>query len=221
MTPKFNNMVRDTIGGTLTRYPALEPCRTDIEEAVGLLISAYASNHKVLTVGNGGSSADADHIVGELMKSFNRPRPLAAGLSQRLENSDIDPPLKNRLIAGLEQPLPAVNLTTHTALTTAFSNDADPALVYSQLLLGFAQPGDVLIALSTSGNSDNIVAAAAFAAVLDVKVISLTGTDGGRLAALADAPIRAPSNDTAEAQEYHLPIYHCLCAAVEAHFFGG
>lgn len=211
---------RAVLDRTIERYPSLESCKIDLEEAIRLIISAYESNHKLLTVGNGGSSADADHIVGELMKSFELPRPLPEALSGKLRDAEIDAALKERLSRGLEQPLPAINLTSHTALSSAFSNDADPGLVYAQSLLGFGTPGDVLVALSTSGNSDNIVAAAALAGVLEISVVSLTGRNGGRLRALADVAVRAPAERTAEVQEYHLPIYHCLCSAVEAYFFG-
>jgi len=216
LTPRTS----ETIERTITRHPALAPCRGDIEEAVRLIVAAYEHGGKVLTAGNGGSSADADHIVGELMKRFAIPRPLAEETAGRIRTSRMDDDLKRRLLAGLEQPLPAVNLASHTALNTAFANDADPQLVYAQALLGFARPGDVLIAISTSGNSDNIVAATALATALDVRVVSLTGEDGGRLAAAADTPIRVPAAVTAEVQEYHLPVYHCICAAVEAQFFG-
>ena len=210
----------ETIENAIARHPALESCRRDIEEAVALIVSTYDAGGKVITAGNGGSSADADHIVGELMKRFAVPRPLSHEAAERIQASHMDDDLKDRLLSGLEQPLPAVNLASHTALNTAFANDADPQLVYAQALLGFARPGDILIAISTSGNSDNIVAAAALAAALDVRVISLTGEEGGRLADLADAAIRAPAAVTAEVQEYHLPIYHCICAAVEMQFFG-
>ena len=217
---ELNNGARGALDHMLSRHTALEPCRSDIEEAIRLMVAAYESNRKVLTVGNGGSSADADHIVGELMKSFALPRPLSAEVSERIAAAPIDDDLRRRLTDGLEQPLPAVNLASHTALNTAFSNDADPALVYAQALLGFGAEGDVLIALSTSGNSQNIVATAGLARSIGVGVISLTGSRGGRLAELADVAIRVPSDTTADVQEYHLPIYHCLCAAVEAQFFG-
>ncbi|MFO7781074.1 MAG: SIS domain-containing protein [Spirochaetia bacterium] len=217
---ELNSGAREAIDHMLSRHTALEPCRRDIEAAIGLVVAVYDAGHKVLTVGNGGSSADADHIVGELMKSFALPRPLSADVTARLAAAPIDDEIRKRLTDGLEQPLPAINLTSHTALTSAFSNDADPGLVYAQSLLGFGAEGDVLIGLSTSGNSQNIVAAAALARSIGVSVISLTGSRGGRLAELADVAIRVPSDTTADVQEYHLPIYHCLCAAVEAQFFG-
>jgi D-sedoheptulose 7-phosphate isomerase len=210
---------RSEIEKTLRRHTGLEACRGEIERAVELVVSAYRAGRKVLTAGNGGSSADADHIVGELMKRFARPRPLAHTIRTRIENAPIESELKRRLEDGLEQPLKAVNLAAHTALYTAFANDADPALAYAQALLGFADAGDVLIAISTSGGSENVVAAAALARALDVSVIALTGASGGRLAELADAAIRAPAHVTAEVQEYHLPIYHTICAAVEAELF--
>lgn len=210
---------RTTIEATVGRYPDLEECRADIEASIRMIVTAYQSGNKVLTVGNGGSSADADHIVGELMKRFVRPRPLSQRVREQLANAKIPEAVKNRMLGGLEQALPAINLTTHTALTSAFTNDADAELVYAQALLGFADKGDVLIALSTSGNSANIVAAASLARALGVGVISLTGANGGLLGEMADVAIRVPADITAEVQEYHLPVYHCICAACEAQFF--
>lgn len=207
------------IDGTMARHPDLESCRPDITAAIQMIVGAYASDRKVLTVGNGGSSADADHIVGELMKRFARSRPLSQDVRRRIVGAEMRADLKNRMLGGLEQPLPAINLTTHTALTTAFINDADVELVYAQALLGFAEEGDVLVALSTSGNSANIVAAASLAKALGVGIVSLTGANGGRLAELADVVIRVPAEVTAEVQEYHLPVYHCICGACEAQFF--
>jgi D-sedoheptulose 7-phosphate isomerase len=153
------------------------------------------------------------------MKRFSQPRPLSQATRAALARADIEDELKRRLADGLEQPLPAVNLAAHTALYTAFANDADPTLVYAQALLGSGSAGDVFIAISTSGDSQNVVAAAALARALDIRIVALTGRAGGRLAELADCAIRAPAQATAAVQEYHLPIYHTICAAVETELF--
>lgn len=199
------------------RYPCLVSCKSEIENAALALIDCYKNKCKVMTCGNGGSCADADHIVGELMKGFLKKRPLRASQIQTMKTNC--PELDDRILDKLQCGLPALSLCSLTALNTAFGNDADPELIYAQGVMGMGKPGDVLLCLSTSGNAKNIYAAAKVAKGLGITVIGLTGNGGGKLCEVADICIRVPETDTFKIQELHLPVYHYLCAATEAHFF--
>ena len=201
----------------LARYPALEVCKEDILKARDALIECYENGGKLLLCGNGGSAADCDHIVGELMKGFLKKRPLSN--DKKAKMLEKCPELDENTLNNLQSGLPAVSLTTYNALNTAFSNDVDPELLFAQGVLGLAKENDVLIAISTSGNSKSVSLAAKVAKSLGVKVIALTGRDGGVLRALSDIAIVAPEQETYKIQELHLPIYHYLCAAVEDYFF--
>ena len=202
----------------LARYPNLEVCKEDILKAKDALVACYENGGKLILCGNGGSAADCDHIVGELMKGFLKKRPLSNDKkAQMLQKC---PELDENTLNNLQSGLPAVSLTTYNALNTAFSNDVDPELLFAQGVLGLAKENDVLIAISTSGNSKSVSLAAKVAKSLGVKVIALTGRDGGVLRALSDIAIIAPEQETYKIQELHLPIYHYLCAAVEDYFFG-
>ncbi len=202
----------------IARYPALSPCREDIARAYLILKEAYALDHKLLGAGNGGSAADSEHMAGELMKKFRLSRPVGKDFSDRL--SAIDADRGEKLAANLERSLMAVPLVTHEALTTAYMNDVDNAGVFAQQLYGYGRSGDVFLGISTSGNSENVICAAVCAKAMDIKVIALTGEDGGKLAPFADVAIRVPETETYKIQEYHLPIYHCLCLMLEEYFFG-
>ena len=202
----------------LTRYPSLEVCRKDIREAYGILESAYASGGKLLVVGNGGSAADAEHIVGELMKGFLLPRRVKEEYTQALTAADAE--LGGVLAERLQGALPAIALTGHPALSTAYMNDCDPLLCFAQQVNGYGCRGDVLLALSTSGQSRNILFAVTAARAKGIKVIGMTGSAESQLSARADVCIRVPEQETYRVQEQHLPIYHCLCMMLEAHFFG-
>lgn len=206
----------EIFNGLLTRYPALEVCREDVNTAFELMFGTYRGGGTVFTCGNGGSAADADHIVGELLKKFRRDRDIPADLKLHLIEGDEDGAL---LAERLEGSLPAVSLCAQTAILTAFANDVEWDLAFAQQLLGLAKEGDTLVALSTSGNSRNCVLAATLAHELGVNVVSLTGESGGKLAASADAPIRVPASETYLVQEYHLPVYHALCAMLEEELF--
>ena len=201
----------------LARYPALEVCKEDILKAKDALIACYENGGKLLLCGNGGSAADCDHIVGELMKGFLKKRPLSN--DKKAEMLQKCPELDENTLNNLQSGLPAVSLTTYNALNTAFSNDVDPELLFAQGVLGLAKENDVLIAISTSGNSKSVSLAAKVAKSLGVKVIALTGRDGGILRALSDIAIVAPEQETYKIQELHLTIYHYLCVAVEYYFF--
>ena len=199
------------------RYPELEICRKDFEKAYEKLLHCYNSGCKLLVAGNGGSAADSDHIVGELMKSFLFKRKIDRQYKQRMEVlfGDAGRELSDRL----EGALPAIPLTSMPALTSAFANDVDASVSFSQMVYGFGKPGDVLIGISTSGNSKNIVYALMASKTMGMTSIALTGGTGGKCKILADITICVPKKETFEIQELHLPIYHALCAMLEADLF--
>ena len=201
----------------LARYPALEVCKEDILKAKDALIQCYENGGKLLLCGNGGSCADCDHIVGELMKGFLKKRPLTDEKKAEMQKSC--PDLDDYTLNSLQDALPAISLTSYNALNTAFANDVDPELTFAQGVIGLAKKNDVLIAISTSGNSKSVTAAAKVAKALGVRVIELSGRDGGTLRAYADVAVIAPEYETYKIQELHLPIYHYLCAEIEKHFF--
>ncbi len=199
------------------RYPVLGIVRDDVNKAYSLLEACYENGGKLLIAGNGGSAADADHIVGELMKGFVKRRPLPKELKCALIDTD---PIRGReLSEKLQQGLPAIALTNHAALSSAFANDVDGMLSYAQQVNGYGKEGDVFLGISTSGNSENVMYAAVTAKAKGMKVIGLTGRDGGKLAKLADVAIVVPEQETYKIQELHLPIYHALCLMLEDHFY--
>ncbi len=201
----------------LKRYPCLSEIKNDIIRASEAIISCYENAGKILLCGNGGSCADCDHIVGELMKGFLKKRPVSD--ARREEMKAGCPCLEDEIISKLQCGLPAVSLTSMPALNSAFCNDVEPELIYAQSLMALGVKNDVLIAISTSGNSKNVYAAVKVAKALGLKVIALTGASGGRLKELADVCICVPETETFKIQELHLPVYHYLCAETEAHFF--
>lgn len=189
------------------RYPALCSCENEILAAAELMVQTYEHGGKILLCGNGGSAADCDHIAGELLKGFLLPR--------KVENENIPAAIREKL----QGALPAVSLPSLTAALTASINDLDAEFVYAQLLYGLAKEGDLLIAISTSGNSPNVLHAAELARAVGVKTLALTGNSGGRLAKIADVSICVPESETYLVQELHLPIYHFLCAETERRIF--
>jgi D-sedoheptulose 7-phosphate isomerase len=194
----------------IERYPVLESCRDDIAAAYRLLETSLTSGGKILICGNGGSAADAEHIVGELRKGFRRKRPLPEQLLKELRS-------KIGACADLLQcGIPAFALTQETALSTAIANDLGGNLVYAQQILGIGQPNDILWGISTSGNAENVLLATGTAKAIGMKVLAMTGASGGKLLGVADVTLRAPVMDTAAVQELHLPIYHTLCSMLEA-----
>lgn len=200
------------------RYPILEASRKSICEAYEILEASYAARGKLLICGNGGSAADSEHIVGELMKSFCLPRRISPDMARILQ--EIDPAYGKELAQKLQGALPAMTLTSHYALSTAYLNDVDGLLCYAQQVMGYGEAGDVLLGISTSGNSKNVLYAAVTAKAKELKIIGLTGRDGGILAKYADACIRVDEAETYKIQELHLPVYHCLCLMLEKRFFG-
>lgn len=201
----------------IKRYPALTEQKENVCRAFEIAAGAYRSGKKMLVCGNGGSASDSEHIVGELMKSFKKKRAIDEKVKARLLALGED---GEKLAASLEGTLRAVSLASHPALSTAFNNDKDPAVTFAQQLYGYADEGDVLVAISTSGSSRNCVLAAVTAKAKGVKTIALTGKNPGRLSALADVAILVPETETYKVQELHLPVYHCLCAMLEEEFFG-
>ena len=200
-----------------TQTPDLIACKTEIEAALGLMIDTYRKGGKILLCGNGGSCADCDHIVGELMKGFLLRRKPSENFVQQIKATGA--PESELLSTNLQMGLPAIALHTQSALLSAFCNDVSAETVYAQALLALAKPKDLLICFSTSGSSKNVVHAAVLAKALKLPVISLTGAKESRLSALSTVTIKAPATDTYRVQEYHLPIYHYLCAEVERAFF--
>lgn len=203
----------------VTRYPALEVCKEDIATAYEVLAECYAHGGKLLVAGNGGSAADAEHIVGELMKGFMKSRKVDAVFAKKLR--EIDPERGSKLAKNLERSLMAIPLVAHEALTTAYINDVGSLGIFAQQLFGYGRPGDVFLGISTSGNSENILNAAIVAKALGIHVIGLTGASGGKLARLAELTVRVPETVTYKVQELHLPVYHSLCIMLEEKFFGG
>lgn len=200
------------------RYPDLLCCKEDILASLDILIDCYDKNKKLLVCGNGGSATDSQHIVGELMKSFKRKRKLPKKIETLISNHY--PEEKNYYIENLERPLQAISLVGETGLITAYSNDKAPDLVFAQQVLGIGEQEDVLLAISTSGNSKNILHACKIAKLMDMKIIGLTGENDGKIKDFCDVVIKAPSKETFIIQEYHLPIYHAICLALEEEYFG-
>ena len=201
----------------IKRYSALETCKKDILAAYEILSEAYSNGRKLLVCGNGGSASDSEHIVGELMKEFKLKRKVYGDQATALKS--VDPELGQMLADNLQVALPAISLTGHSSLQTAFMNDAVPELVFAQQVNGYGKPGDVFLGISTSGNSKNVLYAAVNAKAKGLKVIGLTGAKENKLMKYADVCIRVPETETYKIQELHLPVYHCLCLMLEDYFF--
>lgn len=211
--------IQKHLDGLIERYPALSCCRDDIESAYVILEEAYKNDKKLLIAGNGGSAADSEHIAGELMKRFKTSRPVPKEFAERLKA--IDSVRGEKLANNLERGLMAIPLVAHEALTTAYINDVDGLGVFAQQLYGFGREGDVFLGISTSGNSKNVMSAAIVAKAVGIKVLGLTGENGGELSKIADVTIKVPEEETYKIQELHLPVYHALCLMLEDRFFGG
>ncbi len=200
------------------RHPTLQATAKDIERAFELMKNCFFNGHVLYTCGNGGSAADSEHIVGELVKGFIKPRKLreeeTAALREHCDDKDAE-----YLAGKLEDGLPAIALTGHPALATAVGNDTAPDLAFAQQIHVFGRSGDLLLAISTSGNARNVVLAAQVAKVKGMSVIGLTGLTGGKLYHSSDVCICVPEEETYLIQEYHMPVYHALCAMLESSFF--
>lgn len=201
----------------IERYPDLKPISQDLEAAFTIWKDSYANGNKTLICGNGGSASDSEHIVGELMKGFISRRPVNEEFRQELQ--DAYGQHGDYLANHLQGALPAISLSSQTSLLTAYGNDVAFDMGYAQQVYGYGEPGDILIALSTSGNSTNIVHAAQIAKLRSLQVIGFTGSGGGKLAEICDVTIKIPDNETYRIQERHLAIYHTLCLMLEETFF--
>ncbi len=195
------------------RFPQLQTIAKDIEQTGKILVDAFRAGKKLLVCGNGGSSADSDHIVGELMKSFVKERTIEHQLWASL--LVIDSERGEKIANMLQGGVPAISLSGTSALATAFSNDVDPFMVYAQQLSVLGLSGDVFLGISTSGNAENVINAAIVAKAKGLTVVGLTGKSGGKLTGYCDVTIRVPETSTFLVQELHLPIYHSLCLYVE------
>jgi phosphoheptose isomerase len=200
------------------RYPDLSNCIDTIQTSYELLYQTYSEGGKLLVCGNGGSAADSDHIVGELMKGFELKRPIDDNLRVKLQG--INAQTGTYLATRLQCALPAISLSSHAALSTAISNDIADDMVFAQQVLGYGKKGDTLLAITTSGNSNNVIYALTVAKALHMRTIGLTGQSGGKMKEFCDVTICVPHERTSAVQERHLPIYHALCIMLEQEFFG-
>ena len=207
----------NALDNLISRYPALEVCREAMQKTYDNLVACYNADGKLLVAGNGGSAADAEHIVGEMMKRGFTRKDISPAYKEALRA--VDPGLGATLAEHLEGSLMAIALDGHISLTTAYMNDCEPLLCFAQQVSGYGRPGDVLLAISTSGNSKNVLYAAVAAKARGMKVFGLTGSKACKLDAYADICIKVPETETYKIQEYHLPVYHCLCQMLEQHFF--
>lgn len=214
---ELDNRLMRHIDLLVERYPSLESAKNDIVAAYLLLEESYENGGKLLVAGNGGSAADAEHIVGELMKGFKLSRKPETDFAEKLvaENQE----LGSVLAENLQGALPAIALDGHPALSTAYMNDCEPLLCFAQQVNGYGKSGDVFLGISTSGNSKNVLFAATTAHAKGMKVIGLTGAKDSKLKDMSDVCIKAPQTETYMIQELHLPIYHCLCLMLEDRFF--
>jgi len=210
---KLNNYIETLI----ERYPILNSVEEDIIEAYCILEDCFLNGNKLLIAGNGGSAADSEHIVGELMKGFKKKRAIDKEFTEALINVDYDMGIK--IASSLQKGLPAISICNHYALNTAFLNDVDGELCFAQQVNGYGNKGDVLLAISTSGNSRNILYSAVVAKAKEMKVIGLTGENGGELSNIANVTVKVPEKETFMVQELQLPVYHCWCLMLEEMFF--
>ena len=203
---------------TISRYAGLVGCKESMAKAYAIMEESYCNGRKLLVCGNGGSASDSEHIVGELMKEFRLKRRVYSRQAEALRAVDAE--LGAVLAEKLQGALPAITLTAHSSLTTAFMNDSEPSLVFAQQVNGYGKTGDVLLCISTSGNSKNVLYAAVTAKARGMRTIGLTGARESRLSALCDVCIKVGETETYKVQELHLPVYHCLCMMLEERFFG-
>lgn len=207
-----------TIQRLLGRYPVLEPCCGDIAALIGQTVATFENDGTFFCCGNGGSAADCDHICGEFLKGFLSLRPLADSEQRVFEEKFGE---EGKLLAGkLQKGLRAISLLSHPAYCSAFANDVDPDLMFGQQLYALSRPGDILLGISTGGGAKNVKAALMAAKACGVKTALLTGNKHGVCESFADIVIAVPEKETYKIQELHLPVYHALCEAVEAYFFG-
>lgn len=207
------------INTLINRYPELESCKDSINKAYKILLNTFKSGHKLLIAGNGGSCADAEHIVGELMKKFKKDRPISDELKNKLK--EIDSEMGSKIASKLQAGLPCIALHNHQGINTAFINDIKDGglFIYAQQINVYGNSGDTFLGITTSGNSNNILYAAITAKAKGLNVIALTGNSGGKIKDIADTSIIVNNSETFIIQELHLPIYHCLCLMLEEELF--
>jgi D-sedoheptulose 7-phosphate isomerase len=205
------------INTLIERYPALESVKNNISDAFDIIVNSYTNGGKLLIAGNGGSASDAEHIAGELMKTFEKKRNLPDSFI--IDIKKVNAEIADYLIPRMQPGLPAIALSGHASLNTACINDIDGNITFAQQVYGYGKETDVLLAISTSGNSKNILYASAVAKAKKMKIIALTGGSGGALKNFADVSVIVPETETFKIQELHLPVYHCLCQMLENHFF--
>lgn len=213
----YGDNIEQILDRTIERHPLLDISKKNITEAFDLLNTCFINKNKLLICGNGGSSSDSDHIVGELMKSFFYDRTLSNEDKQRL--TDASPEIGKYLSEKLQPALRSISLSAHSSLNTAISNDIDPNLIFAQQVIGYGDQDDILLGISTSGNSKNVISAIITAKAMGLKTIGLTGKKGGELRQICDITICVNAEETPDIQELHLPIYHTLCAMLEFEFF--
>jgi phosphoheptose isomerase len=203
--------------GLFSGYPMLEGCRENVLRAFEMLKHCFANGGKLMACGNGGSASDAEHIIGELMKGFLSKRIIPETDAKKLKK--LYPENGVYLASKLQRALPAISLVSQSSLISAYVNDVAADMVFAQQVYGYGEEGDVLIGLSTSGNSANVVNALRVAKAFDIRTIAFTGMDGGESAKLCDVPLQVPESETYKVQELHVPLYHTICAMVEAELF--
>lgn len=213
----MNEQVMKHVDVLIDRYPELILQKENIIKSYYILEECYSNGGKLLVAGNGGSAADAEHIVGELMKGFEKTRQLSDEYKKKLKK--INDEMGSVLATNLQGGLPAIALDGHCALTTAYMNDCEPDLCFAQQVNGYGDEKDVFLGISTSGNSKNILYAVIVAKAKGMKVVGLTGNQDSKLSKIADVTIRSTQTKTYMIQEHHLPIYHCLCLMLEDRFF--
>ena len=207
----------DYIQQLIERYPSLESLKSNISAAFDVIADSYTKGGKLLIAGNGGSASDAEHIAGELMKTFEKKRTLPDSFIMDIKKVNVE--IAEYLIPRMQPGLPTIALSGHASLNTACINDIDGNITFAQQVYGYGKETDVLLAISTSGNSKNIMYAAAVAKAKKMKIIALSGGSGGALRNIADVSIIVPETETFKIQELHLPVYHCLCQMLENYFF--
>ena len=211
-----DKIIVDTVNTLIDKYESLKVCKESIIESIKFIVDSYNKDGKVMVCGNGGSAADSLHIVGELVKSFKKKRPLYNDFIENISSICIE---SDYIISNLEGSLPAISLVNEVSLLTAYATDKAPDLSFAQQVYGQGKKNDILIAISTSGNSANVLYAAEVAKAKNIKVIGLTGGNGGKLSSLADISICVPESEVYRIQELHLPVYHCICLALENVFW--
>ena len=198
------------------RYSILSDIKESVLHTFELIKTTYKNGGTLYCAGNGGSSSDCEHIVGELLKCFKKRREIDEQTAKELLELGEDGAY---ILSKLEGSLPAMSLISQTGILTAFANDKSWDTAIAQQLYGLGKMGDCLLVLSTSGNSKNCVYAVLVAKAKGIKTIAFTGASGGKLKEICDECICVPEKETYKVQELHLPIYHCLCAMLEEEFF--